>query len=95
MPQVAVFWLVITILFFVLAGYHIFQVFKAFPLLPERDTIAKISSVPLNIRETVQDMNGLVVHLSHTKRMTNVAQSIGYGLASLAALSSFLVSFKG
>ncbi len=94
MSQVAVFWLVITILFFILAGFHIYQVFRVLPLLPKRPTIAKITGAPLNIRETVQDMNSLVVRFNHMNKMTNLAQCVGYALASLAALSSFLFSLK-
>ncbi len=94
MHPLAVFWFVITLLFFTLAGFHIYQAFKEMPPLAERPTIASISGVPLNIRETVEDMNNSVVRFNHMNRSTNIAQCVGYALASLAALSSFLVSLN-
>jgi hypothetical protein len=94
MPQAAVFWLVITVLFFTLVGFHMYQVFRKLPPLPKRPTIKNISGVPLNISEAVQDMNNVVVRFNHMNKMTNIAQCVGYALASLAALSSFIFSLQ-
>ncbi len=95
MSQVAVFWLIITILFFTLAAFHIYRISRELPPLPKRPTIAKITGVPTNIPESIQDMNSLIVRFNHMNKIANVVQSVGYTLASFAALSSFLVSLKG
>ena len=87
-----IFWGIIWLIFLTLVIKHFRWSRHKFLPLPKRPTVAKIMAVPLNIRETVEDINDFIDRLNgHNKKM-NMAQFWGYLAAFLAALSSFIVS---
>lgn len=87
-----IFWGSIWVTYLILMIRHIKWSRHEFSPLPKRPTVAKINTVPLNIRETVEDINTFIANLNkHYKRM-NRAQFGGYLAAFIAAFASFVIS---
>jgi hypothetical protein len=91
--------IVITIFWFIVASVHVFLAIKhflwsreSFNILPNRPTIGTIMGVPLNIRESVEDINSFINRLNQQNRQSNVAQFWGYIAGLVASLIGFILS---
>jgi hypothetical protein len=87
-----VFWAIIALTYLYLMIKHFVWFRYKHSRLPKRPTIAKISGVPLNIAETVEDINEFINLLNTHSSKVNIAQFWGYLAAFLAALTAFILS---
>ena len=92
MDGLTIFWGIISLLFLTLMIFQWKWSRYKFSPLPKRPTIAKISGVPLNIAETVGDINAFISLFNKHNKNMNMAQFFGYLAAFSAALASFVTS---
>ena len=90
----SIFWAIIALIYLYLMIRHIRWSRDTYPSLQKRPTIAKISGVPLNIAETIQDINDFVDRLNEHSRKMNIAQFWGYLAAFIAALAALILTLQ-
>jgi len=88
----SIFWAAISYNYLNLLIKHYQWSKHTFPRLPKRPTAAKILGVPLNIRESVQDINRFMRRLNIHNKQSNMAQFRGYVAAFCASLAAFIIS---
>ncbi len=89
---IAVFWLIIMVVHIYLAVSHFLWSQQTFSNLPKRPTVGSINGAPLNIRESLDDINGFINTLNEHNHQTNIAQLWGYIAGFVAALIGFILS---
>jgi hypothetical protein len=67
---------------------------KNIPTLIKRPTIGAINGVPLNIRESLDDINGFIEYINKHSRRSNMAQSWGYTAGGIASIIALILSFR-
>ncbi len=91
---IVIFWAIILLTYVLLLVKHHKLSRQTLSHLTVRPTIAKISGVSLNIKESIEDINCFINKLNEYNKETNVQQLRSYWVASVAALIGLLLSVQ-
>ena len=78
-------------MFICLAIYHFFQAKKKIKEIKSDAQVKAINGLNLGISEFIKDFNSYVGEQNKNNKRINIIQGIGYTVAALTALYSFLL----
>ena len=89
-----IFWFIVALIHIILVVRHYFWLKQSFSKITDRPTIKSISGVPLNIKESLEDINIFINHLNKHNREVNTAQLWGYMAGLVASGIGFILSLQ-
>lgn len=84
-------WLIFAIMFFILALTHLDLTTKSISHFENKCKVKAINGVPLGMSEFTSELNEYIDQVNNSNRFVNFLTMVGYLLAGLTALWSFLL----